>query len=214
MEAALTWRRGSGDRLRRVTAALSGSWVIDVLIAPLVTGIGVGLALRVVGALAELREHDQEAVAIGIDLVRWVRDRDRELDGEIRTLVNTPGLLYTGALRSGMEGAMRRALHEYRDNTSGLVRRYCAMAQAETSFHRLVRHRQKRWPAEVTLSNWEHLLMLGWREREVPGDPERAKVEPGIDPTRSGDAFEVWAAESGLSWHEARKLYRTDGEAR
>jgi hypothetical protein len=59
------------------------SWSADNLVAPVLTGVFVGLALRTVAIAGEPRAHDARAEEMNSDLSRWVADRERQLTAEI-----------------------------------------------------------------------------------------------------------------------------------
>lgn len=77
-------------------------------------------------------DNDAKAREMQTDLDRWLPDRGRRLDGELRGMVNGAGnQLYAGSLRTKLEGAIERALHEYRDEASAKVRAFAALARSE-----------------------------------------------------------------------------------
>jgi hypothetical protein len=188
---------------------ISGSWPVDAFLAPFVTGVAVGLALRAAAAFQQIADHDLRAEALGIDLRRWIWDRDHQLEVELRKIgISTP--LYSGSRRNSVFAAMRKVLHEYRDEASSAVRSYVLMARSEGIFHRIVRRWRKTIPPSLHLSDYEQIMMLGWRERSVPGEPEAAPVKVDMDPTRMETAREIFVLEQpdGLTWREAAQVRR------
>jgi hypothetical protein len=164
----------------------SFAWVGEHL-APIVTGVSVGLALRAVAIFREVNDHDARAEELGTDLTRWVHDRSRQLDAESFNASNLArqGVLadvaqmsapesiehlppgsqeHSGAFVNYVAHLMRRALHEYRDEASGKVREYRAMARSDRTLHRLIRrwwYRQKKPPPCVFRGRLASNSMLG-----------------------------------------------------
>jgi hypothetical protein len=210
------------------------TWAGDELLAPVLTGIAVGLALRGAAIPGEVASHDAEAEASNTDLIRWVRDRDRQLNGEVFHALNMArqGIIedvaqppvpkdlenaergsqeYSGAFIRRVQRLMRQALHEYRDETSRKVRAYRTMARSEGWSHQAW-----RWwprlaePAPLELPEDVVELLGSWRERPIPVRPvpnmEAPIARVTDDPTRSEDAREIRALEGpgGLDWNTAR----------
>jgi hypothetical protein len=117
----------------------------DNLIAPVLTGVFVGVALRWTAISGEVTEHDARTEELNADLIRWVRDRNRALEAEIWHAINlarqgiiedvvappvppelegtTPGSQAdSGGFLRRVERLMRTALHEYRDQASRTAR--------------------------------------------------------------------------------------------
>jgi hypothetical protein len=209
----------------------AGAWLASSLVAPIVTGVFVGLALRAVAIAGEVNIHDLRAEEIdtdlNTDLTRWVRDRGRELTGEIIHAVNlarqgviedvaqlppppgiggTPGdQSNSGAFNIRAGRIMRQALHEYRDEASGKVREYRAMARSEGWLHRWLR----RWRRDDHLAPSSFRPAIGkagsWRERTIPthGEPT---VRVRDDPTQSEETMDIRPLEEdGLTWEAAAK---------
>jgi hypothetical protein len=208
------------------------AWSADNLLAPALTGVFVGLALRWAVIPGEVNEHDARAEELNTDLTRWVADRERQLVAEIFRALNLarqgiiedvaqppvpknlkgtePGSQeHSGALVRRVERLMRHALHEYRDDASGKVRIYRAMARSEGRLHELVRRRRsgRRQPVALRLSDEGRETLATWRERQVPTSMKpTATVED--DPTRHASASDIAPLEQeddGLTW-EAAKL--------
>jgi hypothetical protein len=204
----------------------AGAWLANHLVAPIVTGVFVGLALRAVAIAGEVSSHDLRAEEIDTDLTRWVRDRGRMLDGEIFHAINLarqgviedvaqapppPGVggvpgdqSNSGAFNSRAGRIMRQALHEYRDEASSKVSEYRAMARSESWVHRLLR----RWrhddpPSALRLSPSNREVLESWRERTIPTHGEPA-ITVKDDPTKTEDAGAIRPLEEGgLTWEAA-----------
>jgi hypothetical protein len=111
------------------------AWAADNLLAPALTGVFVGLALRWAVIPGEVNEHDSRAEDLNTDLNRWVLDRDRQLDAEIFRALNLArqGIIedveqppvpknlegtepasqeHSGAFVRRVERLMRHALHQ------------------------------------------------------------------------------------------------------
>lgn len=200
-----------------------------VLLGPIVTGVAIGLVLRLAPIPGEVTEHDARAEEMVADLIRWVRDRNRYLDaaiiralnlarqGVIEDVVQAPvpekmkdlppgDMSNSGAFVQRVERLMREALHEYRDEASRKVREYGAMARREGWFARRVR----RWrggdvPVPLGLSEDNRETLPTWREREVPVySTPTARVKD--DPTQHADvAADIAPLETadGLTWKGA-----------
>jgi len=155
------------------------TWSGDKLLAPVLTGVAVGFALRFGAIRADVTQHNARAAELNTDAMRWVRDRDRLLTAEIfrarnlarqgiiedveqapvpKELEHLPAsdIGNSGAFVQRVERLMRQALHQYRDEMSAKVREYEAMARSEGRFHSAVR---------------------AWRERDLGLRPPRAKRE-------------------------------------
>lgn len=205
-----------------------GVWLGNNLVAPIVTGVFVGLALRAVAIAGEVSSHDLRCEEIDTDLTRWVRDRGRVLDAEIFHALNlarqgviegvaqapppptvggSPGdLSDSGTFNSRVGRIMRQALHEYRDEASRKVSEYRAMARSEGWLHRWLR----RWrhddpPGALRLSQSNRAVLESWRERTIPthGEPT---VTVEDDPTKAEDARDIRPLEGdGLTWELAAR---------
>jgi hypothetical protein len=206
----------------------AGAWLASNLLVPIVTGVFVGLALRAAAIAGEVSSHDLRAEEIDTDLTRWVRDRGRALTGEIFHAINlarqgviedvaqappppgiggTPGdQSNSGAFNNRASRIMRQALHEYRDEASGKVREYRAMARSEGWLHRWLRRlRHYDPPSALKLSPGNREVLESWRERTIPthGEPT---VTVGDDPTQAEDTKDIRPLEEdGLTWGAAAK---------
>lgn len=207
------------------------AWGADKLIAPILTGVFVGVALRGVAISGEVTDHDARVEELNTDLVRWIRDRGHELDAQIWRALNLarqgiiedvalPPLLAalegtapgsqedSGAFVLRVERLLRAALHEYRDQASRTVRAYRAMARSEGPFHRWLRRRRpQQIPSPLRLSEHSREIIGSWRVRKIPvhGEPIASVDE---DPTRQDDAADMRPLEygPGLTWDGARRV--------
>jgi hypothetical protein len=208
----------------------AGAWIASNLVAPIVTGIFVGVALRGAAIASEVSRHDLRAEEIVTDLSRWVRDRGRVLNAEIFHAISlarrgiiedvaqappppgvegTPGdMTSSGAFQSRVQRIMRQALHEYRDETSSKVREYRAMARSEGRLHCFLR----RWhrydpPISLVLSKGNRETLGSWRERTIPtyGEPTISVMDED-DPTKADNAKDIRPLEEdGLTWESAAR---------
>jgi hypothetical protein len=93
-----------------------GQHLLVPILVTLVAGALVASARLYFRVGEEVADNDARASELNEDLGRWVRDRNRQLESELRGLVNGAGnQLYAGSLRNKAHAAMRQALHEYRD---------------------------------------------------------------------------------------------------
>lgn len=206
----------------------TGAWLANNLVAPIATGVFVGLALRAVAIAGEVSRHDLRAEEIATDLTRWVNDRGRILDAEIFHALNLarqgiiedvaqppppPGVggspgdqSDSGAFENRVERMMRQVLHEYRDEASGKVSEYRSMARSEGWLHRRLRGgRHDDPPSPLVLSPGNRDVLESWRERTIPthGEPT---ITVGDDPTRAENARNIRPLEeAGLTWELARR---------
>jgi hypothetical protein len=211
------------------------AWAADNLLAPILTGVFVGVALRWAAISGEVTEHDARAEELNTDLTRWVRDRNRELVAQIFSALNLarqgiiedvapapvpkelegtrPGSQEdSGAFLRRIGRLMRDALHEYRDQASRSVRTYRAMARSEGWLHGQIRRRRlRRAPSPLRLSKHSRELLDTWRSRNAPvrGEPD---VIVDDDPTRQDDAADIRPLEDpgGLTWDAARRADRSE----
>ncbi len=133
-----------------------GHFLAGPLLAAIVARPLIALTLGYLSSGREGAEHDARASELNEDMRRWVRDRDRQLEREFRTLVNQAGSglvsrfpvpaaelpppgtgsqFYSGALTNEAVAGMRQALHEYRDEAtprSGNSRRWHAVSSGGT----------------------------------------------------------------------------------
>lgn len=193
------------------------AWSGDKLLVPILTGVAVGFALRFGAVRADVTRHDARATEISTDVMRWVRDRDRQLIAEIDRARNLarqgiiedtkqapvpPGDLGNSeAFVRRVERLMLQALHEYRDEMSAKVREYEAMARSEGWVHGAVRawrerdlglrpprvKRERRPPQPLVLPDDARELLHGWRERPVPAHGTRTAIVKD-DSSRHSDA--------------------------
>jgi len=190
-----------------VLVAASVCWAVEVLGAPILTGVAVGLSLRAVAIFGEIGINSLKADELRIDLSRWVRDRDRQFGAELRGIRTSAGnQLTAGSTEDKMKGAMKNALHEYRDRASTGVRGYSSLARSEGWLHLLIRRLRKQIPRPLTITEAGHLILVTWRNVEPPvkGRPTLT-LGPEEDLSLADDAEEIWPLESepGLTWAEA-----------
>ena len=199
-----------GCRARGVTIALvhlagalnalgdAAAWSTDKLLAPILTGVFVGLALRAAAIPGEINAHNARAEELNTDLARWLPDREIVLIAQVSEARNlaqwgkfaestTPPIppelvgsqpgsqVDSGAFKGEIVRLMREALHDYRDRASGAVREYRAMAQSEGRVHRLLRRcrsRDEPSPLRLTAHGQSegrvHRLRRRCRSRDEP----------------------------------------------
>lgn len=207
----------------------AGGWAAEKLLAPSLTGLFVGLALRYSAVVSEVVSHGERAAGLDTDITRWVADRSALLDAAInraanlakqgviedsvppplpqRLVATEPGSqLDSGAFLRRVERLMRQALHEYRDQASGSVRTFRAMARSEGWFHRLVRRvKRERKPTALRLAPTSRDMLASWRQRQAPAH-DSPTVTVQDDPTMREDANDIRPLESkaGITWDAAR----------
>jgi hypothetical protein len=183
-----------------------GQHLLGPILAAVVGGPLAAVTFRYFGVGKEVAENDARASELDEDLRRWVRDRDRQLENDLRGLVNTAGnQLYAGSLRNQAVAAMRQALHEYRDEATSKVREFSALARSEGRWHR--RHRERRGfgSSALGLRGQERLNLNRWRQRPYlvnPGGPE-PDLAVKDDPTVGEPTIAPLETESGLTWPAA-----------
>lgn len=207
-------------------AGYVGDHLLGPILAAVVAGPLAALTFRYFGVPKEVAEHDARASELNEDLRRWVRDRDRQLETELRTLVNQAGSgvvsrypvpvterpppgagsqLYSGALVNEAVAGMRQALHEYRDEATAKVREFSALARAEGSWHR--RHRRRRGfeLSRLGLGGQERLYLNRWRQRPYLAAPgsDRPDMKVDDDPTLGEASIAPLETDEGLSWKQA-----------
>ena len=183
-----------------------GQHLLGPILAAVIGGPLAALTFRYFGVGRAVAENDARASELDEDLRRWVRDRNRQLENELRGLVNGAGnQLYAGSLRNKAVSAMRRALHEYRDEATGKAREFSAVARAEGRWHR--RNRARRGFGSPSLGlRWQERLNLDrWRQRPdivEPGPPKPDLVVQD-DPTADEPSIALLESEAGLTWSDA-----------
>jgi hypothetical protein len=183
-----------------------GQHLLGPILAAVIGGPLAALTFRYFGIGKEAAENDARASELDEDLRRWVRDRNRQLENELRGLVNSAGnQLYAGSLRNKAYAAMRQALHEYRDEATGKVREFSALARSEGRWHQ--RHRKRRGfgSPSLGLRGQERLHLSRWRQRPHlvdPGGPEPDLIVQD-DPTANEPSIAALESEAGLTWAEA-----------
>lgn len=183
-----------------------GQHLLVPILVTLVAGALVASARLYFRVGKEVADNDARVSELNEDLGRWVRDRNRQLENELRGLVNSAGnQLYAGSLRNKAHAAMRQALHEYRDEATGKVREFSALARSEGQWHQ--RHRERRGfgSPSLGLGGQERLHLGQWRQRPHlvdPGGPEPDLVVQD-DPTADESSIAPLESEAGLTWAEA-----------
>ena len=187
-------------------ARLLGQHLLGPILAAVIGGPLAALTFRYFGIGKEVAEDDARASEFNEDLRRWVRDRKRQLENELQGLVNGAGnQLYAGSLRNKAVSAMRRALHEYRDEATGKARKFSTLARSEGQWHR--RHRRRRGfdSPSLGLRGQERLYLNRWRQRPHIVDP--GSQEPDLvvqdDPTADEPSIAPIETDAGLTWTEA-----------
>lgn len=183
-----------------------GQHLLVPILATVVAGALVASARRYFSLGKEVSDNDARASELNEDLWRWVRDRNRQLENELRGLVNGAGnQLYAGSLRNKAVAAMRQALHEYRDEATSKVREFSALARSEGRWHRWHRERRGFGPPVFGLRGQERLYLNRWRQRPYLVDPGGPEPDLAVDddPTANEPTITPLEAESGLTWTEA-----------
>jgi hypothetical protein len=206
-------------------SSVMGEWqnLVGPILAALIGGPLAAFAFRYLRVPSEVGDHDARVVELNEGLRRWVRDRDRQLQRELRTLVNQAGSgiarrftvppeerpppgtgsqLYAGALVNEAVAGMRDALHEYRDEASGKVREYAALARSEGSLHRGYRRRHSREARPLGLPDAGRRIVASWRQREHPSEREKT-IAVNDDPTAAEQAIAPLETAVGFSWAAA-----------
>lgn len=183
-----------------------GQHLLVPILATVVGGALIASARRYFRLGKEVSDHDARAGELNEDLWRWVRDRNRQLENELRGLVNSAGnQLNAGSLRNKVVAAMRHALHEYRDEATSKAREFSALARSEGRWHRWHRKRQGLGSPSYGLRGQERLHLNRWRQRPYlvnPGGPEPDLIVEE-DPTAGEPSIAPLESESGLTWAEA-----------
>ena len=137
----------------------------------------------------EVTDNDARAAGLNEDLWRWVRDRNRQLENELRGLRNSAGnQLNAGSLRNKAVAAMRQALHEYRDEATSKVREFSALARSEGRWHRWHRERRGLGSPCLGLRGQERLHLTRWRQRPNPRSRRRSRERRAESAPHSGRA--------------------------
>jgi hypothetical protein len=183
-----------------------GQHLLGPILAAVIGGPLAALTFRYFGVGKEAAENDARASELDEDLRRWVRDRNRQLDNELRGIVNGAGnQLDSGSLRNKAVAAMRQALHEYRDEATGKAREFSALARAEGRWHRSHRRRRGFGSPTLGLRGQERLHLNRWRQRPYLVDPggQEPDLIVGDDPTADEGSIAPLESEEGLTWAEA-----------
>lgn len=191
-----------------------GQHLLVPLLVAVVASAVIAIARRYFGVGKEVADNNARASEINEDLWRWVKDRNRQLQNELRGLKNGAGnQLYAGSLENKAVAAMHQALHEYRDEATGKVREFSVLARSEGQWHQ--RHRERRGfrSPVLGLRGQERLYLNRWRQLPYfvdPGGPEPDLVVRD-DPTAEEPSIAPLENEGGLTWAEAAAP-RTDPE--
>jgi hypothetical protein len=199
-----------------------GQNLLGPILAALIGGPLIALAFRYLQVPHEVGEHDARAVELDEDLRRWVRDRDRQLQRELRILVTQAGSgvvsrfpvprsemplgagsqLDTGAIANEAVAGMRAALHEYRDEASAKTREFTALARSETGWHERYRRKHRRTPPALGLEESERAIVTGWREKPHPVEADET-ISVDDDPTTDEREIAPLETAAGLTWSDA-----------
>lgn len=184
----------------------AGQNLLVPIAVALVSGALIASARRYSRIGKEVADNDARAAELDEDLRRWVRDRNRQLETELRSLVNGAGIqLYAGSLRNKAHASMHRALHQYRDEATGKAREFSALARSEGRWHRRYRKRHDLGAPSLGLLGQERLYLGRWRQRPHlvdPGGPEPDLIV-NDDPTANEPSIAPLDSEGGLTWEDA-----------
>jgi len=183
-----------------------GQHLLGPILAAVIGGPLAALTFRYFGVGKEVAENDARASELNEDLRRWVRDRNRDLEAQLRGLVNSAGQqLYAGSLRNHAVAAMREALHQYRDEATSKAREFSALARSEGAWHQGHRKRRGLGSPSLRLHGQERIHLNHWRQRPYlvePGGPE-PDLAVDDDPSANEPTIAPLESESGLTWAEA-----------
>lgn len=194
----------------------AGIYGADKLVAPIATGVAVGIAVRAAAVPGEVDTKTRRAGELNSDLRRLVGNREREVRDEearvkggifMRAMGGTfvPGGSGTGVRpHREIADAHERALHEYRDAASRAVREFTQLAQSEGFIHRLIRRHRGVEPA-LTLPAETREAWMRWREAaKYPARATRSRPIEIDDHTSGEDELATLENEAGLTWRAAR----------
>lgn len=188
--------------------------IAETVVAPILTGVAVGLALRGAAIFGEVTAHSLRADEVRIDLIRWMRDREREFTADVRAVTNSVTASPGGSVEDALHALMMAVLHEFRDRASTAVREYTSLARSESALHRLLRRRSGRIPGgPLTLTERGHMILIGWR-RSRPSNrlrrsrSNRTKTPPWKTKQRRSGRCSVKKASCGRRRDEQIRQYR------
>lgn len=187
-------------------ASYFGDHLAGPILAALIGGPLVAITFRYFEIPKEVAEHDARASELVEDLRRWVRDRGRELETEIRGILNGAGnQLYSGSVTNNVYAAMRLALHQYRDEATAKAREFSALARSEGRWHRNHRRRRGFAPPALGLLGQERIELSRWRQRPHPVNPgsDQPDIRIEDDPTANEPSIKKLEMEDGLTWADA-----------
>ncbi|HEU5062038.1 MAG TPA: hypothetical protein VFT79_02655 [Solirubrobacterales bacterium] len=195
------------------------------VLAALIGGPLVAVGFRYFEIPKEVADHDARVIEFNMNLRRWIGDRNRQLERELRALVNQAGSgivsrypvpqhtrprdigsqLDSGALTSEAIAGMRQALHEYRDEASSRVTEFSAIVRSEGRWHRWYRKRNKRREIKFWVRDEERGILASWRSRPHPLEKDKTIfVDVGADPSIEPDIAPLEEGE-GLTWEAAKR---------
>jgi hypothetical protein len=191
------------------------------VLAALIGGPLAALAFRWASVPGEVNENDARAIELDEDLDRWVRDRGRILDADIRRLVeetinearstraviepiDSPDMVIIGPAAE----LMRDALQQYRDEATRKAREFSALARSEGRLHRWRRRRRKAGTATLGLDGNNRIALNRWRQRPnpvAPGGQHGPDLRVLEDPTEGESSIAALETEAGLTWGDAAR---------
>ena len=155
-----------------------------------VTAVILGVWATRFAAAQQMRANEDRLADLEEDNRRWFRDRDAELQRELRRLAQQGakmGNLSAGIASLSQEAAKRWVLLDYRNEMTLKRRRYANLRPVESWPHRLLRARLgslRRFELTAvqreTLAAWRTVSVTGVEPRAVSDDPTSEALEPGL----------------------------------
>jgi hypothetical protein len=169
----------------------------------------LGARRRVAEIRREIAEHDAQASHLQTDITRWTEDLARKTEQAMEGAKNelaASGHLYSGAMRSQLEHVMEQAQEAWRNQASGSVRAFLALAREEDDAHDRRRH---GGAPNLGLSDELRRAVASWQARPYPipdtgEDPLHPRDLLGVD-TEIAPLLDP----SGLTWEAARRAARS-----
>lgn len=133
-------------------------------------GVVTGLfaqAGRAWRAWGEVALHDVEAEERNAQLLVWVDDRTRALDGELKRRTgdaNSKGVFHSGAHGLSRAMAKAQALHDYRDEEWQARLELARLRSREGGWHWIWRKLRRRPAAHLTVQERIEPFLDRWRE--------------------------------------------------
>lgn len=184
-----------------------GQHLLGPVLAALIGGPLAAATYKFLGVRKEVAENDAKAAELDEDLHRWVRDRNRDLERDIRTIVNSAGnQLYAGTIVNQTHAAMSLALQQYRDEATAKVRAFSALARSEGRWHKRHRQRYHFDPPVLGLPGHQRVELDRWRQRPHPVSP--GSDEPDVvadDSTAQESSIAPLDTDEGLTWARAAR---------